>query len=115
MRRLRDVIDRLVIYTGVVLVLGMMLFTEASVWQTLLVLFGLLLVQLGVWRVASALLPNSRRNQPLRDEVDQFIKLVREMYRVANADQPSAFEAVSYELRARTEGVIEAAKADLPL
>ncbi len=113
MRTLRNVIDRLAIYTGVVLVLGMMVFTAASVWQTLLVLGGLLLVELGVWRVASALLPNARKNQPLRDEVDQFIKLVREMYRVANAKEASAFEAVSHKLRARTEGVIDAAKVDL--
>ena len=113
MRQLRNVIDRLVIYTGVLLVLGMMIFAEASVMQTLFVLFGLLLVELGVWRVASALLPNARRNQPLRDEVDKFIKLVREMYRVANAKEASAFEAVSHKLRARTEGVIDAAKVDL--
>ena len=113
MRRLRNVIDRLVIYPGVLLVLGTMVFTEASVMQTLMVLFGLLLVQLGVWRVASALLPNARRNQPLRDEVDQFIKLVREIYRVANAKDAPAFETIADRLRARTEGVIDAAKTDL--
>lgn len=114
MRRLRNVIDRLMIYAGVLLVLGMMLFTAASVGQTSFVLFGLLLVQLGVWRVASALLPSVRTNQPLRDEVDQFIKLVREIYRVANAKEASAFETVAHKLRARTEGVIDAAKTDLP-
>ena len=113
MRRLRSVIDRFVIYTGVLLVLGMMIFAQASVMQTSFVIFGLLLVELGVWRVASALLPNARRNQPLRDEVDQFIKLVREMYRVANAKEASAFETVADKLRARTEGVIDAAKTDL--
>ncbi len=113
MRRLRIMIDRLVIYVGVLLALGMMIFAEASVMQTSLVIVGLLLVELGVWRVASALLPNARRNQPLRDEVDQFIKLVREMYRVANAKEASAFEAVSHKLRARTEGVIDAARTGL--
>ena len=113
MQRLRNVIDRLVIYPGVLLVLGTMVFTEASVMQTLMVLFGLLLVQLGVWRVASALLPSVRTNQPLRDEVDQFIKLVREIYRVANAKEAPAFETIADQLRARTEGVIDAAKTDL--
>ncbi len=113
MQRLRNVIDRFVIYTGVVLVLGMMLFTGASVQQTSLVLFGLLLVQLGVWRLASALLPSARRNHVLRNEVDQFIKLVREMYRVANAKDASAFETVADKIRARTEGVIDAARTDL--
>ncbi len=113
MRRLRNVIDRLVTYAGVLLVLGTALFTGASVMQTLMVLFGLLLVQLGVWRVAGALLPDARRNQPLRDEVDQFIKLVREMYRVANAKEALAFETVADKLRGQTEGVIDAAKKDL--
>jgi hypothetical protein len=113
MRRLRNIIDRFVIYTGVLLVLGMMIFVDGSVLQTVFVLFGLLLVELGVWRVASTLLPNARTNQPLRDEVDRFIGLVREMYRVANAKDASAFESASDELRARTEGVIGAAKADL--
>ncbi len=62
MRRLRKVIDRLVYYTGVVLILGTMPFTEASVMQISLVLSGLLIVQLGVWRVASARFPSARRN-----------------------------------------------------
>ncbi len=113
MRRLRNVIDRLVIYTGVLLVLGTMLFIDGLVLQTSLVLFGLLLVEFGVWRVASRLLPNMRTNQPLRDEVNRFINLVREMYRVANAKEASAFKAVSEELRAQTESVIDAAKTDL--
>ena len=113
MRLLRNVIDRLVIYSGVLLVLGMVLFAQASMMQTALVLVGLLLVQLGVWRVASALLPNMRTNQPLRDEVDRFIGLVRKSYRAAKAKDVSAFETVADKLRARTEGVIDAARRDL--
>ena len=113
MRRLRNVIDRLVFYAGIVLVLGTMSIMEASVLQTSMVVFGLLLVQLGVWRAASAVLPNARRNQSLRDEVDQFIKLVREMYRAANAKEAPAFETVADELRTRTERVIDAARTDL--
>ena len=113
MQRLRNVIDRLVIYAGVLLVLGTTLFAAASVRQTLLVLFGLLVVQLGVWQVASPLLPRSRRNSALRDEVDQSLNLVREMYRVANAKDAPSFETIADKLRARTEGVIDAAKMDL--
>lgn len=113
MRRLRNVIDRLVFYAGIVLVLGTMSIMVASVLQTSMVVFGLLLVQLGVWRAASAVLPNARRNQSLRDEVDQFIKLVREIYRAANAKEAAAFETVADNLRARTERVIDAARTDL--
>ncbi len=113
MQQLRDVIDRIVIYTGVLLVLGTVIFTEASTRQTLLVLIGLLLLQLGVWRVASRLLPSARRTHLLREEVNQFVKLVREMYRAANAKEASVFETVADKLRARTESVIDAARTDL--
>ena len=57
MQRLRNVIDRVVTYTGVLLVMGTVIFTEASAPQMLLMLSGLLILQLGVWRVASKLLP----------------------------------------------------------
>ncbi len=113
MQRLRNVIDRVVTYTGVLLILVTVVFTDASGTQIPLVVTGLLLLQVGMWRGASALLPNARRNQPLRDDVDQSIKLVREMYRVANAKEASAFEAAADKLRARTERVIDAAKVDL--
>ncbi len=114
MQRLRDVIDRLVIYSGVLLVLGTMIFTEASTQQTIFVLLGLLLLQLGVWQVASRLLPSARRNHLLREEVNQFVNQVREMYRLANANEASAFETAVDKLRDRTEGVIGAARRDLP-
>ncbi len=114
MRRLRNVIDRLVFYTGIVLVLGTMSFMEASVQQTSMVVSGLVLVQLGVWRAASSqLFSSDRRNQSHRDEVDQFIKLVREMYRAANAKEASVFETLADQLRTRTERVIDAARTDL--
>ena len=112
MQRLRDIIDRIVIYSGVLLVLGTIIFTEASSMQTLSVLIGLLMFQLGVWRVASRLLPSARRNHLLREEVNQFVKQVREMYRAANAKETSAFETIADKLRARTERVIDAAKTD---
>ena len=113
MQRIRNVIDRVVTYTGVLLVMGTVIFTEASAPQMLLMLSGLLILQLGVWRVASRLLPSARRNHALREKVDQFIQLVRELYRAANAGDASEFETVAYNLRARTEHVIDAARVDL--
>ncbi len=113
MQRLRNVIDRVVTYIGVLLVLVTVVFTDASGTQIPLVVTGLLLLQVGMWRGASALLPSARRNHALRDQVNQFIKLVREMYRVANAKEASAFDTVADKLRARTEAVIDAARVDL--
>jgi sulfite exporter TauE/SafE len=113
MRRLRDVIDSVISYGGVMLVLGTILFTGASVAQVLLVLSGLLLVQLGVWRVASAVLPSTRTNHRLRDAVKEHLASVRELYRLANAKERASFGAVSENLRGQTDAIIEAAKTDL--
>ena len=113
MQRLRNVIDRFVTYTGVLLVLVTVIFSEASSTQILWVVVGLLILQVGLWRGASRLVPSGRRNHVLRDQVNQFIELVRKMYRAANAKDASAFETVAEKLRARTEAVIDAARTDL--
>ncbi len=113
MQRLRNVIDRVVTYTGVLLVLGTVIFAEVSATQIPWVVAGLLILQVGMWRGASRLLPSSRRNFALRGKVYQFIKLVREMYRESNAKDASSFETFAEKLRARTEAVIDAARTDL--
>ena len=82
MRKLREVIDRLVTYTGVMFVFVAVLYTAASVGQVLLVLTGLLMVQLGVWRVAGTVLPSTRTNDELRESVVEYLALVRNIYQV---------------------------------
>ena len=109
----RNVIDRIVIYTWVLVVLGTTILTDATAARMSLVLSGLLILQLGVWRVLTALLGRRRRNDALRDQVEQFLKLVGEMHRADKAKEASAFETVADKLRARTEGVIDAARTDL--
>jgi len=113
MRRLRQVIDRFVVYGGVIVVLSAIVVTDTSRDQVVLVLLGLLLVQLGIWRIASRVLPSTRTNQRLRDEVDQFLASVRELYRLANENQSANFDALAEGLRGQADGVIEAARRDL--
>lgn len=113
MRRLRDVIDSVMSYGGVMLVLGTILFTQASSIQVLLTLAGLLMVQLGVWRVASSVLPSTRTNHRLRDAVKEHLASVRELYRLANAKERASFTAVSENLRVQADAIIEAARTDL--
>ncbi len=113
MRRLRQVIDRIVVYGGVLVVLSTIVVADASLAQVVLVLLGLLLVQLGVWRVASPMFPSTRTNQRLRDEVAQFLASVRELYRLANDNQSANFATLAEGLRGQTDGVIEAASRDL--
>ena len=113
MRKLRDVIDRFVVYGGVVVVLGAIVVQDTTRAQVVLVLLGLLLVQLGIWRIASRVLPSARTNQRLRDEVDQFPASIRELYRLANDNQRANFDTLAKGMRGQADGIIEAARTDL--
>ena len=113
MRRLRQVVDRIVVYGGVIVVLSAIVVADASRAQMVLVLLGLLLVQLGIWRIASRLLPGTRTNQRLRDEMDQFLASVRELYRLANDNQSANFNTLAQGLRGQADDVIGAARRDL--
>ena len=113
MRRLRQVVDRIVVYGGVIVVLSAIVVAEPSRAQVVLVLLGLLLVQLGIWRIASRALPGTRTNQRLRDEVDQFLASVRELYRLANDNQSANFNTLADGLRGQADDIIEAARRDL--
>ncbi len=113
MRRLRLVVDRIVVYGGVIVVLSAIVVVEASRIQVVLVLLGLLLVQLGIWRMVSRLFPGTRANQRLRDEMNQFLASVRELYRLANDNQSANFNTLAGGLRGQTDDIIEAAGRDL--
>ncbi len=113
MRRLRQVIDRFVVYGGVITVLSAIVVTDTTRAHVVLVLLGLLLVQLGIWRIASRILPGARTNQRLRDEVDKFFAGIRELYRLANDNQPANFNTLAEGMRGQTDDIIEAARRDL--
>ena len=113
MRKLRQIIDRFVVYGGVVVVLSAIVVQDTTRAQVVLVLLGLILVQLGIWRIASRVLPSTRTNQRLRDEVDQFLASIRELYRLANDNQRANFDTLAEGMRGQADGIIEAARTDL--
>ena len=113
MRKLRQIIDRFVVYGGVVVVLSAIVVQDTTRGQVVLVLLGLLLVQLGIWRIASRILPSTRTNQRLRDEVDQFLASIRELYMLANDNQRANFDTLAEGMRGQADGIIEAARTDL--
>lgn len=57
--------------------------------QVILVLIGILLVQGAVWKFVNPFLPSERRYDDLRNEVDDFIGLVRELNHAAVAARSS--------------------------
>jgi len=113
MRRLREVVDSVMTFSGVMFVLVTVLYTTASVGQVLLILTGLLMVQLGVWSVAGYVLPSTRTNDGLREAVVEYLAMVRNIYQVANAQQRAPFDSAAEDLVTQTNIVIEAARKDL--
>jgi hypothetical protein len=73
------------------------------------VVLGVLMIYVGIWRLSSHLLPNRRIFMPLRCEVDEFIRLVRRLNaQRSHRDVSAAFETAA-ELRETVERVIAAA------
>ena len=86
MRALRNVIDIGLPFIGVAIILGAMIsMRESPRSQVALVGLGMVLIQLGVWKTAHRILPDRRRFLALRNEVDQFMKLVRQLNKVGLA------------------------------
>jgi hypothetical protein len=83
MRVFRRLIDILVPLTGMGIVLGAVLFVVQLRVQIVLVIVGILVIEAGIWKVANPLLPNERKFFGLREEGDQFIRLIRRLNRAA--------------------------------
>ena len=105
----RATFDKAVALTGVLLVLSQLLLLAYSPIHVAVVVLGVLMIYVGIWRLVSHMLPNRRVYMPLREEVDEFIRLVRRLNAErARGDFPAAFETGS-ELRETVERVIAVA------
>lgn len=105
----RATFDKGTALTGVLLVLSQLLLLAYSPIHVAVVVVGVLMIYVGVWRLASHLFPNRRIYMPLREEVDEFIRLVRRLNSErASGNLPAAFETGA-ELRETVERVIAVA------
>lgn len=93
---LRTVIDQFVMLIGVVLVVGPVTLVEDSLLLLGSILVGMSLIGVGVWRLASQMLPDRRVYIGLRDEVERFIGLVRRL----NSHALTGNEALKEDVRA---------------
>ncbi len=64
---------------GVSIILLQAVLMTDSRTAVLLILLGIILNQIGVWRLASNVLPPQRMYMVLREEVDDFVALVRKL------------------------------------
>ena len=78
-RKLRRAIEVALPLLGMGIIFGSVLFASPNNLQiqVLLVLFGVLILEAGVWGLTRALLPNERRYLALREEGDHFLGLIR--------------------------------------
>jgi hypothetical protein len=105
----RATFDKAVALGGVLLVLSQLLLLAYSPIHVAVVVLGVLMIYVGIWRLVSHMLPNRRHYMPLREEVDEFIRLVRRLNTErAAGDFPAAFET-SAQLRETVERVIAVA------
>ncbi len=111
MRTLRKVIDITLPLAGVAAILAAVLLVREDLRiQLAWVGFGMLLIEVGVWKLAHPLLPSGRRYWALRAETDTFLRLVRElnsaavaMRRADAAERRQSFEEALHALRQSVE------------
>jgi hypothetical protein len=80
-RKLRKAVDvGMPIFGTLIVFLAVLLLTDQHVTlRVIIVMLGVLMIDAGIWKLTSPLLPNERRYKGLRREVDEFVKLVRRM------------------------------------
>ena len=95
--RWRRQLDPYVSGLGILVILGAALFGQELRTQIVVTTCGMLLMEVGVWRLAQRLLPSERQYPALRTEVDRFLQLVRHLNAAALArkahDAPETHQA----------------------
>ena len=85
-RKIRRILEIALPVSGMGVIFGSVLYGPSSLQlQVLFVLFGILILEAGVWGLANRLLPDERRYIALREEVDHFIVLVPQLNSAAVA------------------------------
>lgn len=123
---MRQLADRLFAYLGTFVILVAVLIDGVSIPATIVVIVGLLLLQVGVWHIASQILPSERKNSELRASIDVFIDIVRDLRKALPIDssmrsptlgpaknlatRKAQIEILENDLRNQTEYVIDVAR-----
>lgn len=107
MRAVRKVIDNAMPFVGVAVILSATLFLRGDLYiQIAAVGLGMLLIEVGVWKLGHRFLPDERRYVALRAESDRFLALVRRLNAAALAlkehnspENRRAFEQIQEAMR----------------
>lgn len=116
-RKVRRVFDVALPLVGMSVIFGSVLFGSPSQLrlQVILLLFGALILEAGVWGITGGVLPNERRFPQLRAETKHFLKLIRMLNAAAVArdegedDDDARFQKSLAEMRASVERLAKVA------
>jgi hypothetical protein len=104
---LRSAIDQVLIVLGVLIIVAVVSLLEQESWTPLIiVLIGILMVGLGVYRLGHRVLPNRRVYVGLRSEVEFFIRLVRRLNSNALMNHAEQVELVSQEMKESVDRMV---------
>ncbi len=96
-RVFQEVMNRGLAFAGVIVVLVAVGVATASVGLVGIVVIGLLMIEVGIWRAKRQFTREKRRYHVLRAEVDQFLALVRQLHnaslQVKQHDTPDTRQA----------------------
>lgn len=107
--RWRDVLEKGLAVGGVVVVLVPVITLADAMWQIIVVVVGLLLIEAGVWNLARRLPPEGRRYTRLRREVEAFLEDVRTLNDHAARGDDEAVAADRDRLVRRVDAMVDAA------
>jgi hypothetical protein len=109
LRRWRRQLDPCVSVLGILVILSAVLCVQGLRLQILVTTCGIVLIEVGVWRLAQRLLPSERQYHALRAEVDRFLQLVRSLNTAALThkahDTPDARQAFTATYQAMQHSV----------
>ena len=94
----RSSLDKSLAIGGVILILLQVLLIADIRMQVAVVLFGILVNQIGVWGLEERFMPDGRTHLALRSEVDAFIRLVRRLSSSSEEGDPATLDATKAEM-----------------
>ncbi|UCC74623.1 MAG: hypothetical protein JSV86_08770 [Gemmatimonadota bacterium] len=106
----RNMLDRLLALAGLVIVVVEIYALVDAPLHALLLAFGVLLIYVGTWRFVGRLL-HRRMNRVLREQIDTFISLARDLYTHRTNGDSARFLETKAALRDTTERIISAASS----
>lgn len=108
-RAWRKRIEKGLTLAGIAVILGPVMTVTDSIPVLALVLLGIIMLEAGVWGLARRVLPEEREYLGLRMEVENFLRLVRELNGLAVEGDGAGVRATEDHLHRQVERIVRAA------